>query len=506
METIASVQNVRLKFPGADSLLFRDFSLSFQKGEKVLIVGPSGSGKSTLLQVLTGLIPSSVEIPIKADDIKIPSSWGFLFQDPDTQFCMPYVDEEIAFVLENLQIPREEMQKYIRYYLEQVGLEFDDIHTKIQTLSGGMKQRLAIASVLALESDTLFLDEPTAMLDPEGTEEVWQTLKKVGKEKTLVIVEHKLDHVIDFVDRFILLGKNGEIIADGRTQEIFHLYKDVLREEGIWYPGVWQDYTEQHRRQTPKSDVGGKNPVLSLNHFSGYRGKNKRIEVENLDVFPGEWITVLGHNGAGKSTLLHALMDLIKSKGSYQILGKDANKIKKLSDYVAFVFQNPEFQFVTNAVYDEIAYTLQLENENPDKVSERVDGLLRSFHLAKQKQNHPYQLSMGQKRRLSVAAAIVKEQPILLLDEPTFGQDAKNTFAILELLDDLRAQGIAIIMVTHDINIVEHFATRVWYIDKGILVHDCAATPYVEAMNDCRLGGQPDANGLFLSRNMAPQN
>jgi energy-coupling factor transport system ATP-binding protein len=180
MEAVASVHKLRLKFPGVQSLLFKDFSLSLRKGEKVLILGSSGSGKSTLLQVLTGLIPGSVDVPMKAESINIPSSWGYLFQDPDSQFCMPYVDEEIAFVLENLQIPREKMQSYMKYYLNQVGLNFDDIHTKIQTLSGGMKQRLAIASVLALEAEVLFLDEPTAMLDPDGTEEVWKTIMDEG--------------------------------------------------------------------------------------------------------------------------------------------------------------------------------------------------------------------------------------------------------------------------------------------------------------------------------------
>ncbi len=479
MKAIAYVEKLRLKFPGTESLLFKDFSLSLRQGEKVLILGPSGSGKSTLLQVLTGLIPGSVEVPMKAEDIKIPDSWGFLFQDPDSQFCMPYVDEEIAFVLENLQVPREKMPEKIRYYLNQVGLEFEDHHTKIQTLSGGMKQRLAIASVLALESEVLFLDEPTAMLDPEGTEDVWKTIKEVGQEKTLVIVEHKINQVVDFVDRIILLDYHGEIIADGSKQEIFNNYKAVLIEQGIWYPGVWEDYIQTNRQHTPNPNTPQETPAITLSNFSGYRGKDKKIEVKGLDVQPGEWVTVLGKNGAGKSTLLHALMDLIKTKGSYKIFGQDAKKIKRISDYLAFVFQNPEFQFVTNTVYDEIAYTLQLEKWRADKVSERVEAFIKAYHLNGHEQSHPYQLSMGQKRRLSVAAATVKDQPVLLLDEPTFGQDAKNTFAILEQIDELRLQGTAVIMVTHDLEIVRHFATRVWEIDQGEVISDMTASDYM---------------------------
>lgn len=472
MAMVTGTKNLRLKFPGVESLLFRDFSLSFEKGEKVLILGPSGSGKSTLLQVLTGIIPHSVDIPVKAENITIPESWGFLFQDPDTQFCMPYVDEEMAFVLENLQVPREKMEDLIHYYLAQVGLKLEDIHTNIQTLSGGMKQRLAIASVLALEPEVLFLDEPTAMLDPEGTADVWNTIKEIGEEKTVIIVEHKIDQVVDFVDRVVLLNEKGQLMADGPKQEIFKDYHHVLIEQGIWYPGVWEEYIETHSVQLTAKEQPGEKLALSLSDFSGYRGKIKKITVPQLEVRVGEWITIVGSNGAGKSTFLHALMNLIKTKGTYRIFDQDYKKIKNFSDYVTFVFQNPEFQFVTNTVYEEVAYTLQLENWSPESIDRRVNELLAFYRLEKHREHHPYQLSMGQKRRLSVAAAIVKEQPILLLDEPTFGQDAKNTFAILEQLEMLRSHGTTIIMVTHDWNIVNHFATRFLQIENGEIVAD----------------------------------
>lgn len=472
MTTVTHVSNLRLKFPGVDSLLFKDLSLSFYQGEKVLIVGPSGSGKSTLLQVLTGLIPQSIEVPIKVDDVLTPDRWGYVFQDPDSQFCMPFVDEEIAFVLENLQVPREQMRDYIRKYLSQVGLELTDIHTKIQTLSGGMKQRLAIASVLALQPDVLFLDEPTAMLDPDGTNEVWNTIKKVGKEKTLIIVEHKIEQIADFIDRVIILGDNGDIIADGPRDHVFDNHKSDLIEQGIWYSGVWDDYIEKTGKKAPRLKDTNSTPSFSLTDFSGIRGKEVKLHVRSAEVKQGEWIAVLGKNGAGKSTLLHSLMKLIKTKGSYKLFEQDHQKVKNMTDFVTFVFQNPEFQFVTNSVYDEIAYTLRLEQWNEEKISERVNELIKIYQLEKRIENHPYQLSMGQKRRLSVAAAIVKGQPILLLDEPTFGQDAKNTFAILEQLEKWRAEGTTIIMVTHDLQIVKHFVTRVWQIDKGELVSD----------------------------------
>ena len=472
MTMAASISHMRLKFPGAESLLFKDLSLSFKKGEKTLILGPSGSGKSTLLQALTGLIPNVAEVPMKAENVTYPDSWGFVFQDPDAQFCMPYADEEIAFVLENLQIPRSSMPYWITHYLKQAGLHLADNHTDIQRLSGGMKQRLAIASVLVLEPEVLFLDEPTAMLDPAGTKEVWETIKKSGKEKTVIIVEHKIEEVVDFIDRIVLLNEQGEIVDDGCKQEVFNRHRQLLTSQGIWYPGVWKDYIETRRPFSPPPAPGRKEPAVSLSDFTAYRGRIKKMEVKQADVFPGEWITVMGKNGAGKSTLLLALIGLIKTKGFYQVAGKDYHKRKKLTDYLAFVFQNPEFQFVTNSVYDELAFSLRLEGRSETEISNRVASMLKTYHLEQQQEHHPYQLSMGQKRRLSVAAAIIKEQPVLLLDEPTFGQDAKNTFAILEQLEQLRLQGTAIIMVTHDKEIAKNFATRVWQIESGKLAAD----------------------------------
>ncbi|WP_077624587.1 ABC transporter ATP-binding protein [Sediminibacillus massiliensis] len=477
MTVVAGVENLRLKYPGTDSLLMKDFTLSIEQGEKVLIIGPSGSGKSTLLQVMTGLIPASVEVPMKADGLKIPLSWGYLFQDPDSQFCMPYVDEELAFVLENLRVPSSEMRNYMSHYLEQVGLSFDNLHTSIQTLSGGMKQRLAIASVLALEADTLFLDEPTAMLDPAGTKEVWETIKGIANDKTCIIVEHKIDQIIEFVDRVILLDEKGEIRADGSANSVFEANKQVLREQGIWYPSVWEDYLETKPKNVITSLAEAK-PLISLSGFTGYRGGTETIKIQKADVFPGEWITIIGENGAGKSTLLHALMKLVKTKGYYYLFEKEYKKTSDIAKYISFVFQNPELQFVTNSAAGEVAYSLERENWSREAIDHKVGELLDRYRLTAERDNHPYQLSMGQKRRLSVASAVVKEQPVLLLDEPTFGQDAANTFTILEQLEELQRRGTTIMMVTHDRNIVKNFATRVWEIENGMLAKDVSTVEF----------------------------
>ncbi|MCA1030831.1 ATP-binding cassette domain-containing protein [Bacillus timonensis] len=469
-DIVAGVENLRLKFPGSESLLFKDYSLSFQKGEKVLLLGPSGCGKSTLLQVLSGIIPGSIEIPMKAEKLISPESWGYVFQDPETQFCMPFVDEEIAFVLENLQVPREEMKGRINSLLQEVGLSLEDNHTSINTLSGGMKQRLAIASVLALNPDVLFLDEPTAMLDPKGTIDIWETIKDVSADKTLLIVEHKIDHVLDLIDRIIVLDEHGNIIEDGPKEEVFVHNRQYFMDQGIWYPGVWEDYLSSRTIAADKREIG--HELLTFKDFKGFRKKETKIEITEAVVHEGEWIVIVGDNGAGKSTCLHAMMQFIHTSGGYYFQNQQIDKLKELNQIMTFVFQNPEFQFVTNSVYEEMAYSLKIKHEDEALIGEKVEKSLHRFSLSRHKYQHPYQLSMGQKRRLSVAASIINEQPILLLDEPTFGQDSKNTFALLELLEAQRQLGTTIIMVTHDEMIASHFATRKWTIEAGYLVQD----------------------------------
>ncbi|MDQ0871923.1 energy-coupling factor transporter ATP-binding protein EcfA2 [Paenibacillus sp. V4I3] len=468
-----SVTNLRLKYPGEDApLLFQGVSFSIEPGEKVLLLGPSGCGKSTLLQVLSGIVPNIVEIPLKTDNIQTPSSSGYVFQDPETQFCMPYVDEEIAFVLENLQVPREEMPARIAYYLELVGLQLGDTHTLIRNLSQGMKQRLAIASVLALEPEVLFLDEPTALLDEIGTEQVWETIRRISAEKTLVIVEHKISGILGLIDRLIVMSPDGGLLADGQPQEVFEAYKQQMIDYGIWYPGVWDDNEMELVSGDKNEDkaapfIQTAAPVMTLRDFVGLRGGQIKTSVDNLSVYPGDWITVVGANGAGKSSLLLAIMRLIPTHGSCWIEGVKGSKVEQLAEQVGFVFQNPEFQFVTNSVEEELAYSLPEAEQGRDEQRSALERLLREYDLLALRKRHPFQLSMGQKRRLSVASAMVRGPRILLLDEPTFGLDARGTMRILQQLERLRASGTVIVMVTHDLEIVKRCATRVWQVEDG---------------------------------------
>ncbi|MEO2215234.1 ABC transporter ATP-binding protein [Paenibacillus amylolyticus] len=504
-----SVTNLRCKFPGEKALVFQGLSLSVRQGEKVLLLGPSGSGKSTLLQILSGLIPRSVEIPMKCDDIQVPAKAGVVFQDPDTQFCMSFTDEEIAFVLENRNILREEMPALIEYYLKQVGLSFEQNRVLIQSMSQGMKQRLAIASMLAMDPEVLFLDEPTALLDDEGTSQVWDTVKRIASDKTIIIVEHKINKIVDMVDRIIVLSPEGKIVADGPAQQVFTDERGTLKAYGIWYPGIWEEQEQaakeeegsasgklqlcvdhgisslEAQQSSGLSDTPGISPIshvsslspgspadqpaLDLQQFTGWRGKTPFIQVEQAKVWHGDWIGIVGANGAGKSSLLLSLMNILKTTGHYEVDGQPSGKTEQLADRIAFVFQNPEFQFVTNTVAEEVEFSLLGGRLTTEERHVRTDHMLNQFGLIDLSERHPYQLSMGQKRRLSVASALVREQRILLLDEPTFGQDARNTFAMLTQLEQLRREGTAIVMVTHDREIVKRYCTRIWTVDEGRL-------------------------------------
>lgn len=473
LQPAASITNLRLKFPGEEALLFKGFSLSVFRGEKVLLLGPSGCGKSTLLQVLSGLIPRSMEVPMRCDEATIPARAGVVFQDPDTQFCMPYGDEELAFVFENMQIPREDMPGLIRHYLDRVGLRklVEEPHTSIQSLSQGMKQRLAIASALAMEPDVLFLDEPTALLDHEGTLQVWDTIKQVCADKTLIIVEHKIDEIVDYVDRVIVLSPTGELIADGPPADVFISHKRELQQYGIWYPGVWADYASSHAKPAinNKEDMSTAAPIIDIFEFRGMRGGTSVVDVKRAYAQRGNWIGIVGENGAGKSSLLLAVMRLIKTEGICEVNGRQVKKVEQLAADIAFVFQNPEFQFVTYSVRDEVGYSLLFEKLSDHEREAKTEVMLERFGLLPYAARHPYQLSMGQKRRLSVAAAMVRNQRILLLDEPTFGQDARNTFAMLEQIEQLRQEGTTILMVTHDREIVDRWCTQVWTMKEGEL-------------------------------------
>lgn len=453
------VKNLRLKYPGGERKIFDHLSLEIKTGEKVLLLGQSGSGKSTLLNVLSGIVPDLIDLPIKYDELTIDSQAAVIFQDPDSQFCMPKVYEELAFILENQQVPREEMDEKIERALAMVDLNVDQNQT-VNQLSGGMKQKLAIAGTLLQGADTLFLDEPTAMLDVEATEQLWKKIIQLWEHQTVLIVEHKVEHIWQHVDRVLLMNDKGEIIKDSTPDDILANYEEILTEFGVWHPHAWQNAPA-----VLNYSQGNK----ELFAFSGQVKRQKKIlyRVNQLEVGLGEWVTLTGKNGAGKTTLLESMMQLIPYDGEMSYNDQRLTKLKQAAQYFYLVYQNPELQFIKNSVFDELYVNYYHQDQATAKV--KTTEMLELLDLYEVREHHPYELSMGQKRRLSVATALSTHADIILLDEPTFGLDSSNTFELIKLFQARVQAGQTIIMVTHDTHIIARYPSRRLVVEDGKL-------------------------------------
>ncbi|WP_411844112.1 ABC transporter ATP-binding protein [Salinicoccus sp. HZC-1] len=446
------IKKLRLKFPEAEGRLFTDLDIRIKKGEKVLILGPSGSGKSTLLNVMGGLIPQVIDIPMKAERLKVPNDGAYVFQDPDSQFTMPTVAEELAFVLENRGIEKSRMKSKFDQVLKAVGLDVS-LEAAIQTLSGGMKQKLAVASALLQEANTLFLDEPASMLDDTSASQLWESVERIWEDRTVVIIEHRVDYIWDKVDRVIVMDHSGGIVQEGTPDDILTNHIDLLKAFGVWHPRSWEEAPAVS--ETEPDDA----LLLEARHLNIKRGKNDILKVDELKIRKGEWITIEGNNGTGKTSLLLALMKIIPSDGDIRYRGKRIKKTKQIAGNVYPVFQNPELQFITHRVFDEVFINLELHFDKTEamrqtgKILERM-GLSHVSHL------HPLEISTGQKRRLSVATAAGGVPEIILLDEPTFGLDQKHTFRLLEIFNEMVGDGTTIVMITHDEEIKKRYPSR----------------------------------------------
>ncbi|MBL0386769.1 ATP-binding cassette domain-containing protein [Tumebacillus sp. ITR2] len=487
-------EGVSVQFFDRDTPVLREMNVTIEKNQAVLLLGPSGSGKSTLLQVLSGIIPRSIEAWFKGT-VTRPDRVGVMFQDPDAQFCMLTVEDEIAFSLENRLVPRQDMRGIIENVMRDVRLDIP-LQTPIRELSGGLKQRLALACLLALEPDVLFVDEPTAQLDPLNTQLVIEDLRRLKGQKTIVLIEHKLDGVIEWVDRVLLFNAEGQIVADGTPQEVLREHAEMIREYGIWQPKLWPVTWEEllatvphplaerletqltsGKREPVRTDGA---PILDVRD-AGLRYKNGHVVWQGLNVtiHPGEWVAILGPNGAGKSTFLKTVGGLMDpTQGQVLLKGKNLSKYRapELYDAVGFVFQNPEHQFIADTVYEEVAFGGKVAGWPQEQIERETTQLLTDFRLLDLRDKNPFTLSQGQKRRLSVAGMLLKRQEVLLLDEPTFGQDAATTAELLQRMQERNIAGTTILMATHDVELVAEYASRVLVIGDGTLLFD--GTPH----------------------------
>ncbi|WP_340506399.1 ABC transporter ATP-binding protein [Bifidobacterium breve] len=461
----------------------KDFALravdfTIRPGERVLLLGASGAGKSTMMAGLAGVLGGDEEgeqegsLTIDGVDAReARGRVGLVLQDPDSQIILERLGDDAAFGCENLNVPHEEIWQRVRESLDMVGLGGLELGRSTRHLSGGQRQRLALAGVLAMKPGLLLLDEPTANLDPEGVVEVHDAVKKVIETtgQTMVVVEHHIDVWLDLVDRVIVLGRPvadspaGAVIADGKPDEVFAQMGDVLAAGGAWVPGrAIPDYR-------PDDETRGET-VLSTENLSFGRGTALGTGI-NLDFHAGEVTALMGPNGAGKSTMALTLAGLLKPIDGKVLIADSLKpphagqepinwKSKELLGRIGMVFQEPEHQFASNFVRDEVAIGPKSMGHGEDEAYQTADRMLEQMNLTRFAKANPYTLSGGEKRRLSVASMLAAAPKVLVMDEPTFGQDFSTWTEMVKLIAAIRDQGSCVIMVTHDEALVDALGAR----------------------------------------------
>ncbi len=419
-------------------------------GERVLLLGASGSGKSTLLRGIAGLLaPDEGE---SEGTLVVPprGAAGLVLQDPDSQVILSRVGDDVAFGCENLGVPRDEIWQRVRWALDAVGLDTGLDHPTAD-LSGGQRQRLAIAGALAMRPDVLLLDEPTANLDPAGVAEVRDAVAHVLEltGASLVVVEHRVATWLPLVDRVIVLAPDG-VIADGAPAEVLERQGAALAARGIWVPSFPPPLPVRHRTSGAE--------VLSTSGL--VVGRDAPVQSVDVTLREGELLALTGPNGVGKSTLGLTLGGLLPPlQGTVTALGRaDPHRwrARELLGRIGSVFQDPEHQFLTGTVRDEVAFGPKAIGRPAD-----VDALLERLDLAKLARANPYTLSGGEQRRLSVATALATPPRILILDEPTFGQDSVTWAELVAIIAGLVDEGIGVVASTHDPLFVDGVADRV---------------------------------------------
>lgn len=496
-----------------------NINLKIFPGEKILIAGPSGSGKSTLGHCLNGLIPFSYKGQISGslkvnghetkelNIFKLSKMIGTVLQDSDGQFVGLTVGEDIALALENDNIPYGEMHERVQKVADMVDMG-NWLSSSPYELSGGQKQRTALAGVLVDDVDILLFDEPLANLDPATGKTAIEIIDDIHRKmnKTIIIIEHRLEDVLHCdVDRVIVLN-DGHIIADINADEL--VSSSILAENGIREPlyvtalkyagidvnrrmkpghistldiGDAKDKLKDWFKSVNKYDVeNSKTSILKVEGLSfSYDGVNNALENINFDIKEGEMLSIIGKNGAGKSTLSKLLCGFEKEDyGSIYYCGENIkNKtIKERAQIIGFVMQNPNQMISKPKIYDEIALGLRLRKIDEGEVEEKIDKVLKVCGLAPFKEWPISALSFGQKKRVTIASILVMDPKILILDEPTAGQDFRHYTDIMEFLLELNKLGVTIIMITHDMHLMLEYTPRAIVLSEGRLIADTSAS------------------------------
>ena len=509
MDKYISFNQFTFQYDAQAEATLKDISFDIAKGEKVLILGPSGSGKSTLAQCLNGIIPNihkgqaQGQVRIDGQDIFKQSIYdksqlvSTVLQDPDGQFIGLTVAEDLAFALENDCADQSEMKDKVALWAERLDLT-SLLNHRPQDLSGGQKQRVSLAGVLIDESPILLFDEPLANLDPKSGQETIDLIDKIHKEvgATTIIIEHRLEDVLYRpVDR-ILLVNEGELLFNGSPDELLSstlllengirepLYVTVLRQLGFDTRSAQNlsqldaldlsDLALPDRVLKDKKDSSS-DSILKVERLSVSYGDNPAI-IEDLSfsLKKGERLAIVGKNGAGKSTLAKALCGFVPSQGKLTYEGQDISQdsIAERSERIGFVLQNPNQMISQTMIFDEVALGLRLRGIEEAEVEERVHEVLKTCGLYSFRKWPISALSFGQKKRVTIASILVLKPEIIILDEPTAGQDYKTYTDIMNFLDSLQKQGHTIVMITHDMQLMLEYSDRCLVVVEGEIIAD----------------------------------
>ncbi|HWO98324.1 MAG TPA: ABC transporter ATP-binding protein [Bacillus sp. (in: firmicutes)] len=515
MLPIVSFKNFNFTYRNLSEPTLKNINLDIFPGEKVLIAGPSGSGKSTLAHCINGLIPFSYEgeiagnlwingiKPYKTSIFEISKIVGTILQDQDAQFIGLSVGEDVAFAFENDMVPQEKMRKEVRRAAKMVEM-LGMLEQSPYELSGGQKQRVSLAGILTTNTPILLFDEPLANLDPASGRKVMELIHDIHRQtnKTIIIIEHHIEDVLEqSVDRVIVMDQ-GEIKAIGTPDEI--LSTGILRRTGLREPlyiealnyakcewdasdkvssiqninkakfkealNSWYEKSEQNEKNMNAANI------LSLKHVHfSYDGVHEVLKGISLDIYEGEIVSLLGNNGAGKSTISNLITGIsVPAKGDIYLGNERINdwSVRERGQRIGYVMQNPNQMITQHMVKDEISLGLVAQGFRPDIINQRVEKVLKMCGL------YPYRnwpisaLSYGQKKRVTIASILVLEPRMIILDEPTAGQDWKHYTEFMRLIQTLSERGIAFLLITHDMHLALEYTNRAIVLSAGRVIAD----------------------------------